>query len=443
MPRLTNGAKNARAAAAGLPDPGECGVDDVLRRLAALGLDARVRRFGARYAATGVTARVAISGLFGPGEGLDRGLSVVYAALRAGIPASVSIVDPDGKAAGDSLAYFRAKFCEFLDTSAVDRKLLGLCLSAAEIPPPEFRANIRPELGYGPRYVMLPADSSLQSNGRADLDAVWPLLRQTEANGPRFWPVFPAAVQSRCPLLSSERSTAVLPETGIAAPLASAWLPIYLDICRFADANGEICELGLGRALDACVDLGDRLLDRLTWFDDRQRRDARLNRRLAVFLTGLGDLVERRDEDPAELCCLQTLDRLVADIHEGLWRRSRRLADLNGALPALAAKPPGNARGDGEHRRDRPARWRETVAVEQVRHRNLLAMSPSSVLPRSGVASPGYAELLPLLAHADALGFADPPSLAHWKSSDFKSFHQRVQALVERRNAASFVAAGV
>ena len=446
MPRMTNGAENTQAAAAGLRDPGECGVDDVLSTLAALGLDARVRRIGTRYAATGVTARVTMSGLFGPGEGLDRGFSLVYAALRAGIPVSVAIVDPGGKAAGDGLAYFRAKFCEFLDTAAVDRGLLGLCLSADEMPPPAFRTDIRPGLGDGPRYVVLPADSSLQRRSDTGPDAVWRLLRQTETNGPRFWPVFPAVVRSRCPLLSAERANAVLPETGIAAPLGSAWLPIHLDVCRFADAGGEIREARLERALDACIDLGDGLLDRLTWFDDRQRRDARMNRRLAVLLTGLGDLVERRGENPADLRCLQTLDRLVAGIHEGLWRRSRRLADRNGALPALAAGRSDELRRGEGHRRDHQdwrSRRRQAVTDVQVRHRNLLAMSPYSLLPRRGAASPDFGDLLPLLAHADAIAFADPPSLAHWNSCNFKSFYERMQTLVERRNAASFVAAGV
>lgn len=443
MPQSTIAAEREAQAAAESRRSGHEEVDDILSRFAALGLGASVRRIGAKYTTTGVTARVALDGLFAPPEGLDRGLSVVYAALRAGIPVTVTIVDPGARAASGGLAYFRAKFCDFLDAASVDRDLLGLCLSAAEIPSSTFRANIRPSLGDGPRYLMLQPGSGRECQSAAELGAVWRLLQQAETNGPRFWPVFPAGVRSRCPLLSGECSSVVLPEIGLVAPAASAWLPIDLDICRFADADGNVCHRRLDLALDACVHLGDRLIDRLSWFDDGQRCDARRNRRLAVFLTGLGDLVERRREQPSDLRCLRALDQLVAGIHEGLWHRSRRIAEIRGPLPALAEKQPGADWRDETHRRDWQARWFKALASVQVRHRNLLAMSPYSVLPRTGTATADYADLLPVLAHADAFGFAGPPSLAHWNISDFKSFHQRVQALVERRNAASFVAAGV
>ena len=199
----------------------------------------------------------------------------------------------------------------------------------------------------------------------------------------------------------------------------------------------------LDRALDACIDLGDCLLDHLSWFDDRQRQDAISNRRLAVCPAGFGDLVTRRGESPADLGCLQRLDALLADIRAGLWQRSKRLAESRGPLPALSDHSPRVAWRDDAHRRDWQHRWRNAVSHVQVRHRNLLAMSPYSLLPRQACPPPDFADLLPLLAHADVLSFARPPSLSHWKACEFRSFHQRIAAQVERHNAASLVAAGV
>jgi hypothetical protein len=427
---------------------------ELARDLAAHGLRPRLHQRGAQFTTAGVTARVALGSLAatpaGPGRAVaaragrpDSGLSVVYAALRAGIPVTVTIIDPAGQASDAGLAEFRRRFCDFLNAAAVDRDLLGLCLSASELPSAEFRSSIRPNLGDGPRYVMLHEQTGADRRDRSRDAAVWRLLRMEEQGTPRFWPVFPAGVRSQCPLLSSESSSGVLPGSGLAAPLGSAWLPIDLDICQFADAKGVIDVRRLDRALDACIDLGDCLLDHLSWFDDRQRQDAKSNRRLAVCPAGFGDLVVRRGENPADLDCLQRLDALLADIRAGLWQRSKRLAASRGPLPALADHSPRVAWRDDAHRRDWQHRWRNAVFHEQVRHRNLLAMSPYALLPRHLVASPEFADLLPLLGHADVLSFARPPSLAHWNDREFRSFHQRVGAHVERHNAASLVAAGV
>ena len=55
----------------------------------------------------------------------------------------------------------------------------------------------------------------------------------------------------------------------------------------------------------------------------------------------------------------------------------------------------------------------------------------------------GFVDLLPLIAHADALSFASPPHLESWNVTDFAVFHRRAWAVTQRRDAASFVAAGV
>ena len=251
-----------------------------------------------------------------------------------------------------------------------------------------------------------------------------------------------ACVRSHCPLLPAESTRTLIAGPALAAPSRTAWLPMSLDITRYAKPNGDIDSAVLAVAMDACVEAGDQLLDHLHWSCPRQREDARLNRRLAIHLTGLGELVSRRRLDPSSLACLRELDGLVSDVHEGLWRRSRRLASLIGAAPVLTEHQPTARWRDEAHRRDWSQRWCQAVSRAQVRHRNLLVLSPASLLPVSRAADPGFADLLPLLAHADALSFLGGPCVNNWAAADRKRYLQRLHAQVGRFNATSFIAAG-
>jgi hypothetical protein len=87
-------------------------------------------------------------------------------------------------------------------------------------------------------------------------------------------------------------------------------------------------------------------------------------------------------------------------------------------------------------------RWREAVAKWAVRHRNLLVMSPYSVLPSGDHDVKDFIDLLPALHHADAFAFSDPVSHGCRDADEYAAFHRRAFAVMERRNAASLVAAG-
>lgn len=429
--------KRCRRDAAG--SRGQSPAAALLGRLARLGIRAGVRRWRAGYTACGVTAHLDLPAAIAGSRGLSREVAIVGAALRVGVPVTVVVEDPYRQVGSVEIQPFRDRFCAFLERTNVDRRLLGLCLSALEFPDAASRSELRPRLGEGPRYVSLPGKRGASED--LALNDVWAVLQRSETNGPRFWPAHPAGVRSRCPLLPSESSTTLLPGSGIAAPANTAWLPLTFDICRVADHEGNVCLSALSSVLDACVDLGDRLLDRLTWFDPRQRRDARSNRRLAVIVDGFGDLVVRRGEDPSDWQSLRRLDRLVSGLHEGLWQRSRALAAQRGLLPALLEREPKWAWCDETHVRRFRDRWRQALETQQVRNRNLLVLSPYSVLPRRR-ATVEFADLLPALVHADAFSFSSAPALDHWQACDFRAFHQRLQALVMHHNAASFVAAG-
>ena len=77
-----------------------------------------------------------------------------------------------------------------------------------------------------------------------------------------------------------------------------------------------------------------------------------------------------------------------------------------------------------------------------VRHRNLLAISPYSVLPSQSACDPAYADLLPLLAIADAWAFSGGHRFEGWNLSQFKHFHTRARAIIQASQATTRIAAG-
>ena len=106
--------------------------------------------------------------------------------------------------------------------------------------------------------------------------------------------VLPTAVLSPCPLLSAETADAILPPTGIQVPRNSAWVPMRIDITRFASNKGDLRMGELEEALNNCVDRGDLLHDTRDWSSPSVSYDSWLNRRLAVAIGGWGNLVKLR-----------------------------------------------------------------------------------------------------------------------------------------------------
>jgi hypothetical protein len=73
----------------------------------------------------------------------------------------------------------------------------------------------------------------------------------------------------------------------------------------------------------------------------------------------------------------------------------------------------------------------------------MLVMSPYAVLPERSPAGSNFVDLLPVLHHADAFSFANPRVADFRSCAEFANFHRRAWAVMQRRNAASLVAAGV
>lgn len=367
--------------------------------------------------------------------------------IQDGIPLTLSLKElgPD-----DSGIEIFENLCSsirsFLGADKDRLSKIGLSLHSHQIPLQAYLLVSRTLLGQGPRFVILDSlqmkhhkNSRVQEETRKNWSFLW---RQRDLENPLL-PAYGAGVRTGCPLLGDEAAEAVLPSHGIQVPPGSAWLPIGVHLPRFADDKGQIGWQLLQTALESCIDLGDQLLDVLSWTTACQRSDAMLNRRLAIVVTGVGDLVQMHGNDPGCLKCLQWVDGIIKRVRKTLWDRSHVVAGQTGLLPALARSDPSGGLCDHSHRQNWQRRWHLALASSAVRHRNLLVMSPYSVLPESSENMAGFTDLLPILAHADAYAFAGQPPLDSWNIEQFKSFHTRAWAVMQQRNARSLIAAGV
>ena len=248
--------------------------------------------------------------------------------------------------------------------------------------------------------------------------------------------MLPAAVTSPCVLLPDEPAGGLLVANLTQVPCGSAWVPLEVDLMRFARVDGAIRFGLLDAALRAAVEEGEAGHDAYDWPDPGQRYDSRLNRRLSVLVRGWGDLAALRGRDPASLATLAELRRLAAHISEVLVAASRSMAQQNGYCPALDV---AGARVL-QHGSEMNARWRRAVGDNALRHRNLLTLSPWDIFPRDEPADPGYANLLPLIECADSVSMRRDVAISHWNVNEFKNFHDRIAAIVRRSGAQSLIA---
>lgn len=366
--------------------------------------------------------------------------------LEAGIPVNIAIGRLGG---GESAVAKLGEVCEriaaSLDEQALSTGLLGTCLYSHQVPLKAYEFMHTTLLGSGPAYALL---DSLQmrhhANSRVqqETDNNWlHLWRRRGSEGPLL-PAYAAPAKTACPLLADEVSSAVLPACGVPVPAYSAWLPIELYLPNYADGRGELQWPPLQQALAICLRFGNELLDRLSWPTELQRNDARQNRRLAIRVDGIGDLVAQRGADPRDLETLRQICSELSRLRTALWMLCGKLAVSSGPLPALLGCDPTAPWHDPRHRRHWQARWQTALRETAVRNRNLLALSPYSVLPADRSNAMRYADLLPVLEYADVLSFSDAPGFDGWTAPQYRRFHERAFATVQRQNGTSFIAAG-
>lgn len=433
--------------AAGCPQPLPLPrVAELVERLRTLHVEPHLLRTRRGVTAGGIALRVPVRKTLQCPLTTERLLRHVATLLRDEVPLTISMQD---LGADDSAINALEDFCTALrrvvSAGQMSADRLGLSLQSHQIPLQAYLLISTALLGTGPRYLILDSLQMRHHDHRRvqnETDNNWSFLWRRRALCPTVVPAYAASVTTRCPLLGDEAATTILPELGIQVPVDTAWLPLTLYLPDFSDGRGRLCWNSLQRALRSSVDLAERILDDLYWPHAAQQSDAWQNRRLAVTLTGIGDLVVERGANPADLRCLQWIDRTVQQLHTLLWNRSRALARRGEPLPALLRTEPTVGWPNGSRKRDWQGRWRRALTNAAVRHRNLLVMSPYSVLPAGANTVSDFIDLLPVLHHGDAFSFATPPADSYRNAQEFANFHRRAWAVMQRRNAASFVAEG-
>ncbi len=377
-------------------------IAEIANRLHELRLVPPPRYGAARGSIYGSALRISVQGLLLGDADAESRLSRICALLTHGATVSLS---PEDFGEQSSAVESWQQFCEII-AAALPKKAqpgqsLGICVHSHQLPLEAYCLIADSVFGAGPRFVFL---DSLQMNSHCDVRIIeraehnWTFLWRQRGRKRPVMPVYGGMVRSVCPLLADEVAALVLPDSGLHVPVDSAWLPVGLPLTRFATPDGRIQWDVLSAALRHAVDLAEEMLDLLAWHDPRQRADAIMNRRLAFRLTGLGDLVSMRGQNPADLSVLNDTIEVARRIRQLLYDCSSRIATHSGAMPALMQANPVSGWGAGAQRDSWQRHWKEAVRKSAVRHRNLLVMSPYSVLPAASPYTAAYANLLPVIA---------------------------------------------
>lgn len=364
----------------------------------------------------------------------------VFDLLARKLPVTVTIEGLQGDLQPEVLFVRACKLLQrpLLDAAAATASL-GIALAGSKLSP-QFAFMVRAAiLGHGPCHL-LPGSTLLRPAselvGRRRQERFWLQcwhLRGTAGFGVAFAP----GITSPCPLFSAEPAAGILPPHGLQVPPGTAWAFQQVCITDYVGDAGELRTEALGKRLRSAVDRGDRLHDEQDWPTAAMRHDSWSNRRLAISITGIGDLVRMRGADPRSLIALQELHEVLRWIRETVNARSRELAVAKEHAPALNIAEAGGSIATLTAWR---TQWQAALQFAATRHRNLLAISLWSVFPAGESADLRYCDLLPVLAGADSCSFGQPPDLGHWNVNEFKYFHQRAWAVLERKEATHVIA---
>jgi hypothetical protein len=297
-------------------------------------------------------------------------------------------------------------------------------------------------LGPGPLYLLVGSDLTRPSSdpdGRRRQDQFW-LQCWHLRNGGHVRTAFAPMVSSPCPLLSSEVADGILPASGLQVPPGTAWVLEEVDVTNYTNEHGDLSVFALRERLRRCVEYGESMHDDADWPTAAMRHDGWLNRRLAISVTGIGDLAKMRGLDPQSFAGLKDLGAVMQEIREAVNNHSRKLATETEPVPSLEMSDPSRGPSGVAGRSDWQSRWQTALRFAAIRHRNLLAMSPWSVFPAGDAADSRYCDLLPLLAYADACSFPSSPCIRGWNINEFKYFHHRAWAVLEQKDAQQMIA---
>jgi len=316
---------------------------------------------------------------------------------------------------------------------------LELDVSAAFASPATLRRVTDRLLGRCNLWLRIPRAwfaSPVSARQRAARQRYWSEL--AALSDARVTPRLSADVIAASPLLVSESGSAILPGSGLEVPPGSAWINHDLDIRRYCRGGLDIDYESFGEALGRALANADGEHEIMEWPTPSMRHDAWLNRRVAIGVTGLGELVAGSGRDPAAITVRDTLHELIEFAARTLLEESR--SGATGAVPAIAHSDPTRGLPSGTLRDDWRSRWLRAVGDHSVRHRNLLALSPWSLIPASRSCDSGYLELLPLLRHAHAIAMRPPAGLQPRGAAQLACLYARLDAALQQRAAAHQIA---
>lgn len=317
-----------------------------------------------------------------------------------------------------------------------------LAIDAAVLSPQRLWMRRNEILGPGPLYLLVGSDLTRPSSDpeeRRRQDQFW-LQCWHLRNGGHVRTALAPMVSSPCPLLSSEYADGILPASGLQVPPGTAWVPVDVNITDYTNERGDLSVFALRECLRRCVEYGESMHDDANWPTAAMRHDGWLNRRLAISVTGIGDLAKMRGLDPQSFVGLKDMQAVLQEIREAVNNHSRTLATETEAVPALKMSDPSRGPSNVVARSDWQSRWQTALRFAAIRHRNLLSISPWAVFPSGAAADSRYCDLLPLLAYADACSFPASPCIRGWNINEFKYFHHRTWAVLEQKDAQQMIA---
>ncbi|HUO82966.1 MAG TPA: hypothetical protein VM616_08930 [Gammaproteobacteria bacterium] len=244
---------------------------------------------------------------------------------------------------------------------------------------------------------------------RIDARDWWLELARGAQESDKIVPVFDGRSGSACPLAGFETAGSVEPRLGLDVPAETARIALDVELACFAGPRGRFDGLRLARRLRDALRMADNLVDAARWPLESLRTDATAHRRVAVRIGGIGDTVCRLGLDPAHFATLRHMTGLLQFARGCLLHGSRRLARLHSPFPGLETE-----RMIGLlPRPDLRAEARDSIRRHGTRNRELMCVSPWSILPSQASRADllPFFNLLPLLRVADAVAFApDAPA---------------------------------
>ena len=229
-------------------------------------------------------------------------------------------------------------------------------------------------------------------------------------------------------LAGREAVDTVMPLSLFEAPADTAWLGMQFDLSTIP---AEQIERGVGhlrKMVRVGARLADNLIDSVSWPSGNLQADARANRRLAAHVTGIGELALRHGMDPQKQSTVAAIERWLRLFKRQLLRESMRLARERGPYPALDAEQLVEALVP----RYGAERAKQIIAQRSPRHRQLLALSPYCVLPRTATSIPARAwlNLLPVIRVADNITMHGSQVRQTLDRADYEMLLRRTWALL-------------